>query len=190
MLVEIVFIVTIVSEILLIALILVSILSPRHRVWPPPGKRSWQYVAIWLLTFMSVAGIVALAILDWDSFIIKHWVRYYVGGALFIVGNVFALWGLKTLGTRASSGLEYRLVTNGPYRYSRNPQYVGDIVVLLGAILIANSLYTTIACILAIIAFLITPFAEEPWLREKYGDEYIKYCEKTPRYLGWVKRGS
>ncbi len=183
MLVEIVFMLTILSELLLLILLFISIFFPKHRVWPPPDKRTWQYVVVWSLTFATIAGIAALAVLDWDTFILKHWIRHYIGWILFIVGNAFALWGLKTLGTRASSGLEYKLVTDGPYKFSRNPQYVGDIVALIGVILMANSLYTTIACLLAIILFLVTPFAEEPWLREKYGEEYIEYCKRTPRYL-------
>ena len=174
---------TLISLILLMILLTISILYPEHRVWPPPSKWSWQYIVIWSLTFISTGGIVIVALLDWDTFIIRHWMRYIVGGILFIPGMIFSLWGLATLGAHASSGLKHRLVREGPYKYSRNPQYLGIVIALLGVILITNSLLTTILCILTITAFLITPLAEEPWLREQYGEEYIEYCKKVPRYL-------
>jgi protein-S-isoprenylcysteine O-methyltransferase Ste14 len=178
-----VFTTTIISEILLITLLTVSIIYPEKRFWPPPYKWSHQYIIVWALTFISIGGVITLAFIDWDTFIINHWTRYILGSILLLAGNAFALWGLKTLGTHASSGLEHRLIVEGPYRYSRNPQYVGDIIAIIGGIILSNSLYMTITGIIAIIAFLITPLAEEPWLREKYGEEYIEYCKRVPRYL-------
>jgi protein-S-isoprenylcysteine O-methyltransferase Ste14 len=32
--------------------------------------------------------------------------------------------------------------------------------------------------------FLIAPFAEEPWLRERFGPSYDEYAEEVPRFLG------
>ncbi len=178
-----IFIFTLLVETLLLIFILISIFLPRHRIWPPPGKWTWQFISVWSLTIAAFMGGGVLAALDYNTFIIRHWIRIPIGLALFIGGNALALWGVKTLGTHASSGLKHRLVTEGPYKYTRNPQYVGDAMLLLGVILLANSLYTTIVCILGIILFLLMPFAEEPWLREVYGEEYMEYCRRVPRYF-------
>jgi protein-S-isoprenylcysteine O-methyltransferase Ste14 len=176
-------IITIISEIILIISFIISAIYPSKRIWPPPKRKSWQYMVIWIPTYISIAGIILLTILDWDTFIIEIPLRHLIGGILLIGGLLFGLWGVLALGTYASQGLKYKLVTDGPYKYSRNPQYVGDSIAIVGVILIANSLYVTITGILGIIAFLLAPYAEEPWLREQYGEEYIEYCKKVRRYL-------
>jgi len=120
------------------ATIVLSIIRPAMRVWPPPGRRSWQYVYNGVLSFTGLLGVVALGILDWNSFALHHWARFVVGGLLMACG-VFALWGFVTLGVEASQGLGRALVTTGAYRYSRNPQYVGTIPAVVGYSVVCNS---------------------------------------------------
>jgi protein-S-isoprenylcysteine O-methyltransferase Ste14 len=38
---------------------------------------------------------------------------------------------------------------------------------------------------LTIVVSAFFPFAEEPWLREHYGEEYEAFRERTPRFVGW-----
>ncbi len=187
-LIDILFYLTLVSELLLLLLILISIYMPSRRFWPPPGKWSMEYNLIWSLTFISIGGIITLALLTWDTYLLSNWLLKPIGFVLIVLGNALAIWGLRELGVYASSGLEYKLVTTGPYKYTRNPQYLGDIIVLIGAILLVNSFYVLVTSILGIIIFGLLPFAEEPWLREKYGEDYIKYCNRVPRFIGRIRR--
>lgn len=184
MVVDIILYITLVCELILLILILISIFRPDRRVWPPPGMWSGEYVVVWSLNFMVIGGIIVLGVLTWDTFIIGHWLLRAIGIILFVGGNALALWGLAELGLYASSGLEYKLVTSGPYKYTRNPQYLGDMVVLAGAILMVNSLYLIVPSLLGILLFGLLPFAEESWLREKYGEEYNEYCRRVPRFIG------
>jgi len=128
-------------------------------------------------------GIVVLGIVDWNSFIFRHWARFLVGGLLMAVGGSFALWAFTTLGARASQGLGDELVSSGPYRYSRNPQYVGTIPVLIGYAIICNSGLALVAAVLASGWFVLVPFAEEPWLRTQLGTPYEEYVAQVPRFL-------
>ena len=89
-----------------------------------------------------------LGFLDWNSWVLPHWVRLPVGGLLIATGISFAFWGLRTLGSHASLGLGGELVSSGPYRYSRNPEYVGDIVALLGYAIVCNSLLVLVVAAL------------------------------------------
>jgi protein-S-isoprenylcysteine O-methyltransferase Ste14 len=75
------------------------------------------------------------------------------------------------------------LITTGPYKYSRNPQYVGMVLFFAGSMLFFNSLYTSITGLIGIIWFLLLPFIEEPWLEEQIKEEYYKYRKKVPRFL-------
>ena len=180
---EFLFLTTVVCELLLGGSLVLTIAVPSKRVWPPPSKRSWQYYYTWGLTIAATAGTLALGVLDWDSFVLDHWLRFPVGGGLILFGTAFALWGVWSLGVHQTLGLEGRLVTNGAYRYSRNPQYVGDILILVGYALVTNSTLTTITALLGMAWFFLAPFTEEPWLRERFGAEYEEYVQRVPRFI-------
>ena len=180
---EALFVVTVVAEILLGASLILTLVIPSFRIWPPPGRSSWQYRYTWALTIISLVGILLLGILDWDTFLLSNPVRFVIGGVLVMGGAAFALWGVRALSWRASLGLGGRLTSTGPYRYSRNPQYVGDIALLAGYAVLCNSLLTTIAAALGIAWFVLAPFTEEPWLRQRFGSEYERYASSVPRFL-------
>ena len=168
------------------SLLIFSIAKPQLRFWPPPPRPSWRHEVTRLtgpLGPLSVAGMLALGVLDWDSFVWQHGSRFVVGGLLFLGGGVFAVWGFLSLGVGASQGLGGPLLVAGPYRYSRNPQYLGAVAGLLGYALLCNSTLTLTALVLWSSWYLLAPFAEEPWLREGLGAPYEEYAAKVRRYL-------
>lgn len=169
------------------ATVALSILKPEIRVWPPPRRDSWQYFYNGAMSFTGLFGVLALGLIDWNSFVFHHWARFLIGGLLLACGS-FALWGYLTLGVHASQGLGGELVTSGPYRYSRNPQYVGTIPAVLGYAIISNSTLALIAALLVSGWFALVPFAEEAWCREHLGASYEEYAAKVPRFFG-VRRG-
>ena len=77
-----------------------------------------------------------------------------------------------------------KIITTGPYRYTRNPQYVGFIILFGGIILLTASWIALVTGAFAIFLFLIIPFSEEPWLKQQYGKPYIDYCRMVPRFIG------
>jgi protein-S-isoprenylcysteine O-methyltransferase Ste14 len=70
-----------------------------------------------------------------------------------------------------------------PYFYTRNPQYLGDIILLIGLILFCNSLFLLIIFAIYIFTFLIMTFSEEKWLEKNYWSKYIEYKNKTTRFF-------
>jgi protein-S-isoprenylcysteine O-methyltransferase Ste14 len=72
------------------------------------------------------------------------------------------------------------LVTEGIYSVCRNPMYLGNILLLLGFGIFANSiLYLAVMFPLFCIIYLGIIKAEEAFLINKFGDEYIRYKKKT-----------
>ncbi len=177
------FIITIVDEILLGVSLVITLLMPKYRIWPPPSKRSWQFFYTWGIFTIAMLGIVLLSIIDWNNFLFSHWSRYPFGLALLIAGLSLALWAVMTLSTHSSLGLKGKLITYGPYKYTRNPQYLGDIIMIAGLIVLANSFFVLITGIVLILWFILAPLTEEPWLREEFGEEYDKYCGKVRRFI-------
>jgi protein-S-isoprenylcysteine O-methyltransferase Ste14 len=53
----------------------------------------------------------------------------------------------------------------------------------MGLIIVTNSLLTLIVGIIGIIWNVLTPFSEEPWLGNLYGDKYNEYCKKVRRFF-------
>jgi protein-S-isoprenylcysteine O-methyltransferase Ste14 len=80
------------------------------------------------------------------------------------------------------------LQTNGLYRYSRNPQFVGYGLLILGFFIVWwNSLSWLGLLSYVALAYAVT-LVEEEHLTRTYGEAYREYCQRVPRYLGLPKR--
>jgi protein-S-isoprenylcysteine O-methyltransferase Ste14 len=79
-----------------------------------------------------------------------------------------------------------QVVAAGPYRFSRNPQWVGLVLVLAGvAIMSGVWLYLGIILVVAII-YHLQILAEEKACLEQYGDSFRAYMAKIPRYFWFL----
>jgi protein-S-isoprenylcysteine O-methyltransferase Ste14 len=177
------FYVTLLFEILLGGGLILSLLRPQDRVWPPPSKGSWQYWYIHLTTESSIACFLVVGWLDRNSLGLIHPMRFVFALIFIGSGSIVFLWALHTLSFNTSLGVKGKLITKGPYRYSRNPQYVAMVVFFSGMLLLFNSVFALITGSIGILWFLLLPFVEEPWLRTQFVDEYREYCEKVSRFI-------
>lgn len=78
-----------------------------------------------------------------------------------------------------------KVVKTGVFAISRNPLYLGSVLVLLGIALALNMLWALVMLLLSIILchyVLIIP--EEQYLAAKFGDEYKEYAASVHRWLG------
>jgi protein-S-isoprenylcysteine O-methyltransferase Ste14 len=95
-----------------------------------------------------------------------------------VVGYAYIIRGGKNKQVYAEE-----LVTRGLFEHSRNPLYVGNILILAGLLLVWNS---TAAYVVGVPFFLIgyvaIVAAEELFLRRKFGPQYDAYCARVPRW--------
>ena len=173
----------VVADVTLILGYTISAVLPDRRVWPI-GDSSWRWWFNWSALSVVFAGFPILAALDGDSFIFTERRSKLVGSGIAALGMGFALSALFELGWMESSGREGELRTDGIYQYTRNPQSVGFITFIVGAIIAVNSRKLAVHGILTILVYALFPFAEEPWLQEQYGQEYNEYRKRTPRFIG------
>jgi protein-S-isoprenylcysteine O-methyltransferase Ste14 len=77
------------------------------------------------------------------------------------------------------------LVAVGPFRFSRNPMYLGFLLVLTGLALLVGSLSAWIGPVVFWLAaqFWYIPF-EERTMQAKFGRNYVRYCRHVHRWLG------
>jgi protein-S-isoprenylcysteine O-methyltransferase Ste14 len=109
--------------------------------------------------------------------------RLGLGLPLFGLGAWWIAWGFRALSVPTTLGLDGRLIRSGPYRRSRNPQYVGTCAYLASLMVLSGSHLAAVGCFAVALWFLLTPFVEEPWLAERFGEEYAQYCREVPRYF-------
>ena len=77
-----------------------------------------------------------------------------------------------------------RLVTSGIFKYSRNPMYLGMLMIIISTSIFYLNIYSILTPFLFI--FWINKFQikrEEVFLTEKFGKEYLSYKNKTRRWL-------
>jgi protein-S-isoprenylcysteine O-methyltransferase Ste14 len=110
------------------------------------------------------------------------------GGVLFGIGAVIAGWGLLTFRaartTTVPGQASSRLVTWGPYRFSRNPMYVGLIVAYLGEAGILRQVWPLflLPLTVAYVNWIVIPL-EESKLKEVFAEEYDRYRLRVRRWL-------
>ncbi|MFB3829110.1 MAG: isoprenylcysteine carboxylmethyltransferase family protein [Bryobacteraceae bacterium] len=82
-----------------------------------------------------------------------------------------------------------RLVTGGLYRYSRNPMYLGVLLVVFGqAIVFASPVLAVYGGGVFVFFHLVVVWLEEPHLRAARGQSYELYCRTVPRWVGLPRR--
>jgi protein-S-isoprenylcysteine O-methyltransferase Ste14 len=130
--------------------------------------------------FLSWSGIVAPATTGAPQI---------AGMIMVTIGTVIAFWCVFTFvfigkGTPAPFDPPRRLVICGPYRFVRNPMYIGAGITLAGVALFYESLSIFIyTCLFLLMTHLFVVLYEEPTLRRTFGDEYESYCHRVRRWL-------
>jgi protein-S-isoprenylcysteine O-methyltransferase Ste14 len=133
--------------------------------------------------------------------LVGRWLHSWIGGAtegiwvraVFLVAAAVALLG-AAIGTWAFSYVtsaveqEYglhpdKLVTDGPYRYVRNPLYFGNWLVAVGMGLTASRTGFFVMVVGAFVWAMRVSLREEAELRETQGDSYSAYCVAVPRLI-------
>ncbi len=178
------FAIALVFELIYILLFALTIRGRGFRFWPPPSHRSWQFFVAWSLALVVGVNFLFLGVLDFNSFWLPgFWVRFPAAMILFIFASVIGTWVYAVFPYRATIGLGDRLITNGPYRYTRNPQYLCDSLSIVGYMLLTNSWMVWSIGALGVLLNIMAPFTEEPWLEERFGEEYREYKTRVPRFI-------
>ena len=114
---------------------------------------------------------------------------HYSGALLFLIGFAIMLhciisFAVQGRGTLSPVDPTLRLVVTGLYKFSRNPMYIGVILMLIGEAIFFRSVDLWIYSLVVFVAFnIFILLVEEPRLRRDFGEEYKRYCEKVRRWI-------
>ena len=112
-----------------------------------------------------------------------------IGGIIFIAGwaitlRASALFKIENTEILPTSPANRALVTYGPFRFSRNPMYLGMIMNLLGIAVYLGTLPMFISALahFMVLNFFFIPFEEEKMARQ-FGEQYAAYRRTVRRWL-------
>ncbi len=143
-----------------------------------------------LLAFLALPGTVAFAVpmllagfdTRLDSFVSLATIPLGIGCLVL-------LWCVRDFyvtgkGTLAPWAPPTELVVVGLYRWSRNPMYVGVLLIVLGWAIGFHSLGLGLYTVGLAIAFhLRVVLGEEPWLARTHGAQWASYVQAVPRWV-------
>jgi protein-S-isoprenylcysteine O-methyltransferase Ste14 len=145
---------------------------------------------------------VVLKAITWCGFIVKFLSAFYpkwiwafsvplpvqtAGTVLAAAGVVLFIAAVVTMRGNWRAGFDKNqntsLVSNGIYRFSRNPAFVGFDLLYIGCALCFPNAAMIAAAVIAVTAFHVQILGEETFLTEVFAREYTDYKSKVRRYL-------
>ena len=111
---------------------------------------------------------------------------FYVGLGAFVIGVTILILATQTV-ARTAAGKPF---TRGIYHFSRHPMYLSMILVYAGVSIAAAS---WLFLLITVTTFFLQRFQmmqEEGYCREKFGDAYREYMNRTPGWIGIPKRSN
>ncbi|MCJ7731284.1 DUF1295 domain-containing protein [Candidatus Bathyarchaeota archaeon] len=156
-----------------------SLYSKEARVWlfnnpKDENKSKFRFIRL----FGQLAMVAYILMMVFTPLKISNPV-FLIGATVFLIGFVLEMSALYHF-RKTPVG---QPAVNGPYRISRNPQWVGLFLVLLGSAIAAGIwLYIGVVVMVGII-YHKQILDEEMTCIEKYGDSYREYMKRIPRYF-------
>jgi protein-S-isoprenylcysteine O-methyltransferase Ste14 len=153
---------------------MIGFLAPWNMALHLDTIRTWQLLAAmvsrtgWVgfsaatILFLTLGIVIALA-----AALLRTWASAYLGASVVFDGSL----------------LGQQVVAAGPYRYVRNPLYLGTFLHTLALSLLMPSSGAVVCVVLIGLFQLRLIAAEEPFLLQRFGESYRGYCAKVPRLL-------
>jgi len=113
------------------------------------------------------------------------------GIVLTLAGFLLFVMALVSFGDSWRVGIDNEesgdLVTEGVFRFSRNPVFLFVDSYFLGTFLVYPSVFFGVFLVIVASLMHYQIIQEEKHLKESYGEKYATYMEKTPRYFGLAR---
>ena len=139
------------------------------------------------ITFLIaiILGVIFDSLIPFKIF--NNYLFEYLGLIMIILGSMLTYWAQRSSSIAKKNVLEKGLPISfeyGPYRYTRNPSYLGVFIMIMGLGIIFNSIFSII---FGLVSYFIIRFIflkkEEGLLGNKYGQVYFDYKNKVKNRL-------
>lgn len=137
--------------------------------------------------FLVIAQFSLIGFLIWNGNILQ-WNPFVL--ILQAAGLLIAFWGAFTIKIgNFNIQPEVKavlLVTSGPFKWIRNPMYLGILAIFIPAALLEENILQQILCLLLIVVLVLKIRREEQLLYKRFCTSYLLYKKKTWRLIPYV----
>lgn len=127
-----------------------------------------------------VLGVFKIGTLD---YIEEYNIIRYIGLAVYIVFSWIQVWAFKSLGDNYSQDIlikkNHELVTKGPFRFIRHPQYFCQLLVDLGGAAATLSYILVVLAVIEIPVYIMRASIEDKLLGKHFDEKFAQYKKKT-----------
>ena len=157
-----------------------------------PKKAHAIEVILKITTYLgAMVQFISVLFLKQSWFVSRIWQFREIGIILGVMGNLFFLLSVVTMKENWRAGFSSKqnteLVTQGIYRISRNPAFVGFDLLYIGCALTFPNIIHLVIAVLVVILFHIQILGEEKYLLMVFKESYKQYQKCVKRYIGRKK---
>jgi protein-S-isoprenylcysteine O-methyltransferase Ste14 len=146
-----------------------------------PALVLWTVFVILIAFHVNLPAIIS-------NYLIKFALLKYIGIIVCSIGLIIFLMALISFGKSWRIGIDENnsneLVTNGMFKYSRNPIFLFMDLYFTGIMLIYPNIVFIVIAVCTLIGIHLQILREEKFLLKKFGEKYIEYKKQTRRYIG------
>lgn len=140
------------------------------------------------------AGLIAYMVnpswMVWSSVMLPAWQRW-TGVGLWAIAGGLLFWTLHQLGSNLTDTVvtrrEHTLVTDGPYRWVRNPFYDCAALLIVASALVVANWFLLLTGGLVVVLLVVRTRTEEEKLLARFGEGYRTYMNRTGRFLPRIR---
>lgn len=157
-----------------------------HQIGKRKEKKLHTFETLMSVATFSVVIIQLLSIFfDWN--IMPSGARF-TGFCIAGIGDIFFLISVTYMKDSWRAGIpekdKTKLVTDGIYKFSRNPAFVGFDFMYIGILLMFFNIGTLLFSLFSIVMLHLQILQEEKYMAKTFGEEYLEYKKKVFRYIG------
>ena len=117
--------------------------------------------------------------------------EFWIAALITAAGLLFTVWARVYLGRNWSGVVTikqgHELIDTGPYALVRHPIYTGLLVAFIGSAVALGEWRGLLAVLIAWAALWRKLRLEERWMTERFGDQYVAYCQRVPALVPFRK---
>lgn len=143
-----------------------------------------------LSTFSLIALILAAFQIGTLEYIEEYNIIRYIGLTVYLVFSWIQVWSFKTLGDNYSQEImikkKHELVTKGPFKILRHPQYFCQILVDIGGAMATLSYVLSGFALIEIPIYIMRASVEDKLLAKYFGDKFTQYKKKSGFFFPFI----
>ena len=151
----------------------------------PPQRRAWDIPPLWLALALGLAAALHFLL---PIARLVPWPWSLAGSVLILAGVALAIWGERRFKRAGTAVRPFEpssaLVEDGPFRFTRNPMYLGLLLALAGVVILLGTL-SPLAVLPGFFLLLHARFVvpEEAHMGRHFGERYRDYLRRVRRWL-------